>query len=76
MKVEVRDIYIQGNFHSTCEVEICTICGGHRPVTKKVADGECLGHPGMKPYLLSLGEVYPQYKKEAKKVKAKKNVSA
>ncbi|MGW8177458.1 MAG: hypothetical protein ACWGQW_01470 [bacterium] len=71
-KLEVRDIYIQGKFHSTKQVEICTICGGYRPVTKKVADGECVGHPGVKSYLLPLGEQQPQRKKEPKKIKAKK----
>jgi hypothetical protein len=67
-KTEVRDVYIQGRFHSTHSVEICSICGGHRPVTKKVADGECLGHPGVKNYLLPLGETHPQRKREPKKV--------
>lgn len=67
-KTEVRDIFIHGKFHSTLKVEVCTICDGHRPVTKKVADGECLGHPGVKNYLLPLGEAYPQRKKEPKKV--------
>lgn len=71
-KTEVRDIYIQGRFHSTRQVEVCHICGGYRPVTKKVADGECLGHPGVSSYLLPFGEAYPQRKKEPKKVKPKK----
>lgn len=71
-KIEVRDIFIQGKFHSTLPVEVCNVCHGHRPVTKKVADGECVGHPGVKDYLLVLGETQPQRKKQPKKVKARK----
>lgn len=70
-KKEIRSIYIQGRFVGVREVEICTICDGHGPVTKKPADGECLGHPGVKKYLLSLGEELPQFKREDKKVSEK-----
>lgn len=70
VKTEAREIYIQGKFVGTKNVEICSICGGHRPVTKKVADGECLGHPGVKNYLLPLGEAHPQPKKVVKDVPA------
>ena len=70
-KTEVRSIHIQGRFFGNREVEICTVCDGHRPVTKKVADGECLGHPGVKSYLLPLGEELPQAPRDQKKVRAK-----
>lgn len=59
-KIESRDIFIQGRFVRTANVKICHICGGHAPVTKKTADGECVGHPGVKDYLLSLDSSHPQ----------------
>jgi hypothetical protein len=74
VKVEIRNIYIQGKCIGRRQVEVCTICDGHRPVTKKVADGECTSHPGVKKYLLPLGEECPQLKKEPKKVKKVKSL--
>jgi len=71
-KMEVRSICIDGRFVMSKDVEICTVCNGHRPVTKKPADGECLGHAGVKEYLLPLGEQMPQAPRENRKVKAKK----
>jgi hypothetical protein len=74
-KRESRMVFIGGNYQGTFEVDICSICKGHLPVTKKVADQECVGHGGVSPRLLSLGEQYPQFKESKKKVLRRKKKS-
>ncbi len=59
-KMEMRNIIVGGNVVKTRKVRICNVCGGHAPVTKKVAEGECQGHTGVKSYFLSLGNSHPQ----------------
>lgn len=44
MKTEKRQIKVDGKVVEFRLVEICQVCGGHAPVTKKPADGECVGH--------------------------------
>jgi len=48
MKIEVRDVSIKGKLIKRMKVLVCPICDGHMPVTKKVADGECVGHINVK----------------------------
>jgi hypothetical protein len=50
-KYEMRDIIINDRFVRHAKVKICHICGGHMPVTKKVALGECVGHLGLRSHL-------------------------
>ncbi len=59
-KMKTRKIIVDGKTVTTRKVRICNVCNGHVPVTKKVAEGECLGHPGTQDYLLSLGSSHPQ----------------
>jgi hypothetical protein len=60
MKVQERDICFGKQFVGRRKVRICNICKGHIPIGSKVANGECLGHPGIKSYLLDLGSSHPQ----------------
>jgi hypothetical protein len=50
-KFENRDIRVNGKFIRNARVKICLICDGHLPVTKKAADGECVGHQGLRRHL-------------------------
>jgi len=43
-KFEKRQIVVNGKVVEFRLVEICQICNGHAPVTKKAADTECVGH--------------------------------